>query len=196
MTAWYHDGETDYVGDTVAYAEGEARSSIDGWLEDGEWADEYAEAVAWGLVVQQAVQVDTGPACPDCGAKPGPHWSDDCSEPEPTCDYELRDAPDLAASIVEVLRSRPEATQSVICEIGPTAKVAGPWAPSDLLEPEYWARHSLAGPVGSCHATTGHGQWAWWTPRASGDATDPVDAMEQADRALKRTGYALIGGTP
>lgn len=62
--------------------------------------------------------------------------------------------------------------------------VAGPWAPSDILEPEYWARHSLAGPVGSCHATTGHGQWAWWTPRAS---------ERRRDRSRRRHGAGRPG---
>ena len=118
MSAWYSDGDTVHRSHPVAEAQREAERALDDARDDAPdgWPEEI-ENVAWGIAVQKVVETARGPVgpCMHCSAAIGePCDSEDCEETDRDsahdyyAEYELRDVPDLAASIVEVLRSRPE----------------------------------------------------------------------------------------
>lgn len=116
MKAFYRDDagdfeEVDDAGDAANSAHSALDKARDDADFDGEWCGE-TSAIAWGIAVQAAVEIDKGRKCDRCRETDDEdHDDEECGGPPEwveCVDYELRDTPDLAESLADILRTRPE----------------------------------------------------------------------------------------
>lgn len=107
-------------GARVVLSEASSDASFDGEWQGGE------ETIAWGLMIQAAVEVDSGHRkCERCRSTSDEdhddEWCGGAPEWQRCVDYQLTDVPGLADALVEILQARPEVAAEVMRRVGDAA---------------------------------------------------------------------------